>query len=175
MCISQVDIWCPLCVNNCLGPVWSLLLWLPSVFLAFESESTSWLAGGTLAIMINRMDCQCKTKNECFQMVLFSNTCENREMKENTGSLTKLLEEMQISLLLLPAPPNLTLTCLQGGKYWLRSVICIHQGMSDLRFPISQGSTVSYNSPSIPGPLPLATSFGAQYLVSTETESEKIT
>ena len=85
-------------------------------------------------------------------------------MKEKTGSLTKLLEEMLISLLLLSAPPSSTFTCLKGGKYWLRSVICIQQGMFDLGFPISQGSTVSDNSQSIPGPLPLVTSFGAQYL-----------
>jgi len=85
-------------------------------------------------------------------------------MKEKTGTFTKLLEEMLISLLLLPTSLTPTLFCLKGGKYWLRSVICIQQGMFDLGFPISQGSTISNNSQSIPGLLPLVAFFGAQYL-----------
>lgn len=85
-------------------------------------------------------------------------------MKKKTGSLTKLLEEMLISLLLLPALPSPALSCLKGGKHWLRSVICIQQGTFDLGFPISQGSTVSDNAQSIPGPLSLVTCFGARYL-----------
>lgn len=46
-------------------------------------------------------------------------------------------------LLLLPASLSHTLSCLKGGKLWLRSVICIQQGMFDLKFSISQGCAVS--------------------------------
>lgn len=46
-------------------------------------------------------------------------------------------------LLLLPASLGHTLSCLKGGKLWLRSVICIQQGVFDLKFSISHGCTVS--------------------------------
>lgn len=149
---------------------WELLrAWLKAVTLATVSISGIWVRLNILASRrdsgyYDKQDRLLVRKNLIFPEGFVFKHLWGQGNEGKDGQLDKAARGDADFFTAPPTPPSPTFSCLKGCKYWLRSVICIQQGMFDLGFPISQGSTVSDNSQSIPGPLPLVKHFGAQYL-----------